>query len=220
VIVFSTAAVPTIRRQREKLGPYIGALFTPRHFRKPPEDIPWAADNDGFGGFEPGPFHKMLGTIAHHPGCAFITAPDVVADARATLTEFMRWQPILAALNLPVAYVLQDGLEGVGVPWDYADVIFVGGTTEFKMGRLAAQTCAEAKERGKWVHVGRVNSSRRLEYAHSVGADSVDGSGWWRARDEHKLHMLPYRQTGLVQSLNPSTPFNSADLSPTETIGR
>ncbi len=33
------------------------------------------------------------------------------------------------------------------------------------------------------MHMGRVNSARRLRYAHSLGVDSVDGSSWARWRD-------------------------------------
>lgn len=34
---------------------------------------------------------------------------------------------------------------------------------------------AQAKERGLWVHMGRVNSYRRLRHARRIGCDSVDG---------------------------------------------
>ncbi len=34
----------------------------------------------------------------------------------------------------------------------------------------------EAKDRGKQVHVGRVNSARRLRWARDHGADSADGT--------------------------------------------
>ena len=38
---------------------------------------------------------------------------------------------------------------------------------------------AEAKRRGKWLHVGRVNSAKRLRYVRDVlAADSCDGSGY------------------------------------------
>ena len=35
---------------------------------------------------------------------------------------------------------------------------------------------AEAKARLKWVHMGRVNSLRRLRYASAIGCDSADGT--------------------------------------------
>ena len=35
---------------------------------------------------------------------------------------------------------------------------------------------AEAKRRGKQVHMGRVNSARRYRYAEAIGCDSADGT--------------------------------------------
>lgn len=197
-MLLTTAAAPTVRRMRERVGPHVGELFTPRHYHRP-TDIPWACDNDGFQGFRPAPFLRMLAAVAHLPGCKFVACPDVVGDARETLTRFMRWAPIIRELDLPVAYVMQDGLERVGVPWDLTDAVFVGGSTEFKLGDTAIRTCREAKERGKWVHVGRVNSVRRIRYAQSIGADSVDGTQWARWRDRYldTLRVLPYEQQGL-----------------------
>ena len=47
--------------------------------------------------------------------------------------------------------------------------------------RTALALARAAKRRGKWVHVGRVNSQRRLR--HFWGwADSVDGTGCWRTK--------------------------------------
>ncbi len=165
--------------------PNVGLLMTPRNVQNP-QGLPWAADNDAFGTFDPVAYVTMLGKIAKHDGCLFVTAPDVVADARATLTRFMRWQPILAELGLPAAYVLQDGLEGVGVPWRFVDAVFVGGTTEFKYSAIVQRTLAEAKDRGKWTHMGRVNTPSRIEFAHSLGTvDSIDGSQFSRWSKTH-----------------------------------
>ena len=53
--------------------------------------------------------------------------------------------------------------------------IFVGGTTEWKLstlldwGRFAATS-------GCWLHVGRVNTTRRIALCAAAGADSSDGS--------------------------------------------
>lgn len=48
--------------------------------------------------------------------------------------------------------------------------------TEWKLGRAAALLTQEAKRRGKPVHMGRVNSRRRLRYAASIGCDTADGT--------------------------------------------
>jgi hypothetical protein len=128
--------------------------------------------------------------------CLFVTIPDVlrwvtvegrrvpVGDAEATLARFHDYAGEVRSFGLPVALVLQDGIEldelglcagGHRVDWDELDAVFVGGSTEFKLGPVAAAICREAQLRGKWSHVGRVNSWRRLDLVRSY-ADSVDGT--------------------------------------------
>ena len=41
-------------------------------------------------------------------------------------------------------------------------------------------------ESGKRVHVGRVNSMRRVWLCHDLGIESVDGTGWFRDGDNHQ----------------------------------
>lgn len=48
--------------------------------------------------------------------------------------------------------------------------------TEWKLGPAAAELVAEAKARGLMVHMGRVNSRKRLQYAADIGCDSADGT--------------------------------------------
>jgi hypothetical protein len=89
-----------------------------------------------------------------------------------------------------VAFVAQDGLESLTVPWDDFDVLFIGGTTEWKLGPQARALVADAKARGKWVHMGRVNSERRYRYAHAIGCDSVDGTYLTFGPDENLPKLL------------------------------
>ncbi len=77
----------------------------------------------------------------------------------------------------PLAYVLQDGETVDGVPWDYIKAVFIGGTNKFKLGKESLSLAAEAKGRGKWVHMGRVNSPSRLHSAIYANVDSIDGTG-------------------------------------------
>jgi hypothetical protein len=99
-----------------------------------------------------------------------------VGDAAATLARSEPWFDRIGALGFPVALAMQDGQENLPVPWDRIDVAFIGGTTEWKLGPPARVLVAEAKARGKWVHMGRVNSERRFQYARHIGCDSVDGT--------------------------------------------
>jgi hypothetical protein len=81
-----------------------------------------------------------------------------------------------AWFGLPVAMVAQDGLERFDVPWPWFDVLFLGGSTGWKLGPHARALAAEATARGKLVHMGRVNSLRRLRYAAEIGCTSADGT--------------------------------------------
>jgi hypothetical protein len=137
--------------------------------------------------------------------CAFAVAPDVVGDAWATQLRSMPWLPKIRALGYPVAYVAQNGVRADRLPWDAFDALFLGGSleclpcrhvyqdprpprhgepcpccgrrlTEWKLSRTARALTYEAKARGKWVHMGRVNSLRRMRFAHAFGCDSVDGT--------------------------------------------
>ena len=166
--------------------PMLGRLIQPRHYSSIEQTgaagIPWAADNDCFQGLDADAYVAMLDRIAGVPGCLFVTVPDVVADAQATATLFDTWAPELEARGLPLALVLQDGVDELawldGV-WDRLAAVFIGGSDEFKLGPVAAELAREAKSRGLWVHWGRVNSRKRMRLIAETGAaDSFDGSPW------------------------------------------
>jgi hypothetical protein len=101
--------------------------------------------------------------------------PDVVADHDATLHRFAAYRPLVVAARFPVAFVAQDGCTPDSAPWDLMDCLFIGGSTEWKMSPRAFAVADEARQRGKWVHVGRVNSWSRFE-SWSDRADSCDGT--------------------------------------------
>jgi hypothetical protein len=158
-------------------SPYLGRMVQPRHLgsidRTVAAGIPWCADNDAFQGFKVGPYLKMLGTLAGTPDCKFVTAPDVVADWASTLVLWEIYRPVIHDCDLPAAIVLQDGCDHI--PTD-ADAVFIGGSTEWKLSPESEALAREAKERGLWLHMGRVNSIRRLRRAQDWGCDSVDGT--------------------------------------------
>jgi hypothetical protein len=93
---------------------------------------------------------------------------------------FEDWEPFIHSHGLPVAFVGQDGLSLRDVPWAKCEAVFLGGTTAWKLGRVARDLAAYGAARGKWVHMGRVNSKARLRYAMRIGCDSVDGTSWSR----------------------------------------
>ncbi len=84
--------------------------------------------------------------------------------------------PFIRLCGLPAALVAQDGFEEMEIDWTAFDCLFLGGSTEWKLSRAAADVAREARAQGLWTHMGRVNSMRRLRYAYLIGIDSVDGT--------------------------------------------
>lgn len=164
--------------------PNLGRLIQPRHTSSIEQTAqsgrPWAADNDCYQALDADAYERMLRRIKGLSGCLFVTVPDVVADANATATLWDTWAPIVKSYNLPRALVLQDGLTESDVPWDDIEAVFVGGSTEYKLGTQAAKIVAEANKRQKWTHMGRVNTQRRIRYAKSIGIKSIDGTKYAR----------------------------------------
>lgn len=159
----------------------IDFIDTPAQGNKRLPGVTWCADNGCYGKGWPGE-ESWLHWLASVPLddrrlCAFAVAPDVVADAQATLERSWPWLPVLRyALGYRVAFVAQDGLTVAATPWDQIDVLFIGGSTAWKLGPEARELVQAAKAHGKWIHMGRVNSWKRYNYARRLGCDSADGT--------------------------------------------
>lgn len=177
----------------KELGCPVEQLLTPltRYLPQKP-DQPFCIDNGAFSGFNRKSFESLLEReIERQHLCRFVALPDVVGSARRTLEAFAHWKFKLA--GWPKALVAQDGLELLDIPWDSIDAIFVGGSTDWKLSKHAADVIRTAKICDKWVHVGRVNTPGRLEHFEELGADSIDGTGlsrytWMRERIYRAAH--------------------------------
>lgn len=158
---------------------HIGFIDTPRQANTRPPGVLWCADNGCYGDGWPGEdaWLQWLGRNRHDADrCYFATAPDVVGDAAATLTRSAPMLPLIRAMGYRAALVAQDGLEQLTIPWPDIDCLFIGGTTAWKLGAEARTLAGEARRRGKWIHLGRVNSARRYRYAEHIGCHSADGT--------------------------------------------
>jgi hypothetical protein len=134
----------------------------------------WAADNGCFSdNWNADKWRRWLESTS---GAIFATAPDVVADAAATRQRWDEWHDVVTGTGHAPAYVIQDGQDDVDVPWGDMAAIFVGGSTAYKLSESARRHVAEAKRRGLWAHMGRVNSFNRLRLADDWGCDSADGT--------------------------------------------
>lgn len=181
----------SLHRAMQRAPEAFGRLLTPRNRNSvawaAAGGVPFAADNGCYGGLDAPAFRSLLRRVAGKPNLLWAVCPDVVADARATLALFAEWYPELHAAGLPIAFVAQDGQEDLPVPWDRIAALFIGGSTRWKLSQASADLGIEAKRRGLLLHMGRVNSRRRLEAAHRIGCDSVDGTGMSKWGDRHLL---------------------------------
>lgn len=129
-----------------------------------------------------------------------VVVPDIVAGGSTSLALSRRW--ISACLfNCRRALIpVQDGMEMrdfEDVPLGHRLGIFVGGTTEWKLDTLAMWGKL-ARQRGCYLHVGRVNTARRINACRQAGADSFDGTSATRYAQTLPLLDSARRQLGLL----------------------
>ena len=140
----------------------------------------WAADNGCFSQGDSFNLDLYLGWLWRmrpmRGSCLFATAPDVVGNAIATWDRSRAVLPEIRRMGYPAALVAQDGFEDMKPAWDSFDTLFVGGTTAWKLSETAVEIVGQARQEGKTIHMGRVNSRRRLKIAQIIGCDSVDGT--------------------------------------------
>lgn len=195
-IYLSGVVHPAIFGMRPDLLPKpradLGVILTPAMGNRPDlSQTAWGADNACFAdpdGFRVERFLAWLVSLSVFiPTCLFAVAPDVVGDAAATWERSRPILPLIRAAGFPAALVAQNGIEAMPVEWDAFDVLFLGGCTRWKLSHHARKLTAEARLRGKPVHMGRVNSRRRLRTAAMWGCTSADGTFLAHAPD----HNLP-----------------------------
>lgn len=147
----------------------------------------------------------------------FATAPDVlnwlplgkdgalvpVGDAAATLERSAPILPRIRAAGVPAALVGQDGLELLDIPWDTFDCLFIGGSDDWKLWGCRGLV-DEAKDRGKWVHMGRVSSDKRMARAKAMGCDSADGTFIAFAPDKNLARVLGWLDAQIAREAQAS----------------
>lgn len=136
---------------------------------------PWMLDNGAFNGkWSEDVWRRRLEKLAPHTAtCIAAVVPDVVGDHAATLARWEQYAPYVKALGYKAAFATQYGATVGNIPWSEIDVLFVGDS-EARRRTYCWPLIDEAKRRGLWVHVGRVNSASAIRrYAR---ADSVDGT--------------------------------------------
>ena len=147
--------------------------------------LPYAIDNGAWTGFDPVGFAKLLADRARNAD--WIVLPDIVGGGMASLDLSLEWLSAVGEYGRPMLLAVQNGMQVdtiAALLKEHTSMgVFVGGDTEWKertmfdWGRLCAGL-------NRIMHVGRVNSQRRLSLAWQAGAASVDGSGIVKFPDE------------------------------------
>lgn len=180
-------------------------MLTPISQRNAPtREWIWAADNGCFSNrWEEKTWIKWLQSFANPAEALFATVPDVVADHQQTLERWKQYAPSVKDMGFKPAFVLQDGATEE-LPFEEMGALFIGGTTQFKLSHKAKQIVQIAKHHKVWIHMGRVNSYKRMIIAKDFGCDSIDGTYIAFAPDQNTnrlIHMMNKLHTTSAQQL-------------------
>ena len=167
---------------KEQIRNNWGMMSTPFNWRTPTENLFWALDNGAYSvwvnnlPFPEELFLKTLNKIPPNNPPDFIVCPDIVATGKKSLIFSLSW---IEECPKDYEYYLsvQDGMAENDVLQhiEKFDGIFVGGTMKWKL-RTAREWCCLAHENGIPCHIARIGTFKRLVFAKSVNADSIDSS--------------------------------------------
>lgn len=103
--------------------------------------------------------------------------PDIVAGGLPSLELSLKWMRRVLDEAERCLIAVQDGMEAADVePFlGHRVGIFVGGSTAWKISTTEIWGALGQKV-GCWVHVGRVNTARRIRLCGRAGAHSFDGT--------------------------------------------
>lgn len=129
----------------------------------------------------------------------WVVAPDIVEGGRASLDLSLAWLPRLLDTCPRVLLAVQDGHEPGDVEHLLGERVglFVGGSTEWKESTTLSTWGPLARSSRCWLHVGRVNTARRIAICSAAGADSFDGTSVSKFASTIRLLDGARRQTSL-----------------------
>ncbi len=145
------------------------------------EGFKYCLDNGAWSAFTSGqPFDdyafqkafELLGESAD-----FVVVPDIVCGGRESLDFSLKWLERLKGSPAKLLLATQNGItpDDVREYLSPAVGLFVGGDTEWKLKTVHSWGIL-ARRRNCHLHVGRVNSAKRIDLCARAGAHSVDGT--------------------------------------------
>ncbi len=145
------------------------------------EGFPYALDNGAWSSFQTGePFVEKRFSVALSKlgaSAEWVVLPDIVMGGAASLDLSLSWMDRVLGLAPRALLAVQNGMTADDVrPFLGPRVgIFVGGDSTWKEHTIG-QWAALGRSVGCWVHVGRVNTVRRIAICTSEGVTSFDGT--------------------------------------------
>lgn len=144
------------------------------------EGMPYALDNGAWTAFQRNEpfdvqaFQRAVDLFGERAD--FVVVPDIVAGGLSSLDFSLSWIDRLGGCKR-LLLAVQDGMTADSVRPFLSDRIgiFVGGSTEWKLATAIAWGKLAHKV-GCYMHVGRVNTARRIRLCAAAGADSFDGT--------------------------------------------
>lgn len=144
------------------------------------EGMPYALDNGAWTAFqreEPfdvEAFQRAFDLFGERAD--WVVIPDIVAGGLASLDFSLPWIDRLTGCKR-LLLAVQDGMTTDMIRPLLSDRVgvFVGGSTDWKLA-TAIEWGQLAHEVGCYMHVGRVNTVRRVRLCAAAGADSFDGT--------------------------------------------
>ena len=142
----------------------------------------WSLDNGAWSAFQQGKsfdedaFSRAIDKVGE--GSQWVVLPDIVAGGIASLDLSLKWlQQLQTGCPFRLLIAVQDGIEPDDVREYLGPMVglFIGGSTEYKLLTMAAWGQL-ARRRNCYMHVGRVNTLRRISACAQAGADSFDGT--------------------------------------------
>jgi hypothetical protein len=129
-----SGAMPTVEKLAQLGTAHLGAFWTPATGnsldRMEGWGLPYGIDNGCFvlrSDNSPANRRKVLDGFMRYvwvkhwerkAGPVFVAVPDVVGSHAGTLRSFCGWWPMLSPLDLPLAFVAQNGATPANIPWD------------------------------------------------------------------------------------------------------
>jgi hypothetical protein len=145
------------------------------------ENMPYSLDNGAWSCFQQGKAFDDLAFLRAVEKMGekadWIVLPDIVLGGLRSLDLSLAWLERLRGLPTPLLIAVQNDVHPDDVRSFLSPSvgIFIGGDTAWKE-KTAVEWGKVARKRNCYLHMGRVNSARRIAICAAAGADSYDGS--------------------------------------------